>query len=113
MTDEPAKTPKFDANDNPWYRLATLYGEPARDDYELHAKNRVAWNRYMAGRLTDEARAALSKAKGYPTKELMPFSPDEFEALAQEFTKRGGSPVPIPLPIVGGKISFSGIRFGE
>ena len=40
--------PKIKAEDNPWYLLATLYGVPKYWDYELRAKNRVAWNRYFA-----------------------------------------------------------------
>src|SRR4051794_9885620 len=81
MTDEPAETPKRDANENPWYRLATLYGEPASDDRELQARNRVAWNRFMAGRLTGEARAKLMETGRYSAEELRPPMPDELGEL--------------------------------
>ena len=49
------------ANDNPWYCLATLYGEQAEEsslrayDKDLAAKNRMAWNRWMAA-ASNEAR---------------------------------------------------------
>jgi hypothetical protein len=36
------------AKDNPWYRLATLDGEPAPLHDERVAKNRETWNRWMA-----------------------------------------------------------------
>src|SRR3954469_12449237 len=99
MADETAKTPKRNANENPWYRLATLYGEPSFEDEELQARNRVAWNRYMAGELTDEARAALVEEGRHPAEELTPFSPDELEVLAQEFATRSGSLDPLSFPV--------------
>jgi hypothetical protein len=40
------------ANDNPWYCLARLYRElpkGANWDEDLVAKNRMAWNRWIAG----------------------------------------------------------------
>src|SRR3954469_3627307 len=113
MPDESAETPKRDANENPWYQLATLYGEPGPGDHELQARNRMAWNRYMAGRLTDEARATLIDEKRHSAEELTPFSPDELEALAQDFAKRSGSPDRVPCPVVEGKIDFSSFQFGH
>jgi hypothetical protein len=77
--DKPALRP---ANDNPWYRLATLYGElpeegkwtrkesfgewPDRmlrdlDIEEIVSKNRTAWNRWVASTISDEERASLVK----------------------------------------------------
>src|SRR3954447_19067777 len=102
MADEPAETHKRDLN--PWYQLATLYGEPSFEDKELQARNRMAWNRYMAGQLTDEARARLIKEECHPAEELTPFTPDELKALAQDFAKRSGSQNSIPCPEVGKKI---------
>src|SRR5215212_9196030 len=64
------KTPKPDANENPWYRLTTLYGEPAWDDHELQVRNRVAWNRYTAEHLTDKARATLIEKGGHSVEVL-------------------------------------------
>jgi len=47
MTDAP-ETPEGlrPANENPWYILMTLYGEQEGEeiDWELHEKNRRAWN---------------------------------------------------------------------
>ena len=47
MADEERK-PKRKAGDNPWYRLATLHGEPSEPDDEIAARNRLTWNRWMA-----------------------------------------------------------------
>jgi uncharacterized protein YjbI with pentapeptide repeats len=51
------------ANDNPWYCLATIYGEqPAGDeDREVSLKNYAAWNRWIGGGLSDEERAKFAK----------------------------------------------------
>jgi hypothetical protein len=81
-------------NDNPWYCLATLHGEQAGRplNLELHAKNRRAWNRWIAGALSDEQRAELVK-KGFPTQkgmELAPLSPEEKSAFFSAFAARTG-----------------------
>ncbi len=64
-----AEKPKLrQANDNPWYCLATLHGEQAKGARvweDLAAKNRLAWNRWIAGALTDKQRADLV-GKGIP-----------------------------------------------
>jgi hypothetical protein len=66
MTDD-AKPQLQPANENPWYCLATVYGEQdkttsqpmARFDEALDKKNRVAWNRWIAFALWDEQRARI------------------------------------------------------
>jgi Pentapeptide repeats (9 copies) len=94
------KPPLRPANDNPWYCLATLYGEqavkgyPAKgyfdiDDLDLAAKNRVAWNRWMAAGLSDDERAKLVK-KGFPEAELVPLTPAEKSAFCNDFASRAG-----------------------
>jgi hypothetical protein len=85
------------ANDNPWYRLATLYGEQTKGancwtwDKELAAKNRMAWNRWMARVLSDEQRATLV-GKGLPEQELLPLTPAETSALRSAFASGRISP---------------------
>ncbi|MEQ9695783.1 pentapeptide repeat-containing protein [Shimia sp. SDUM112013] len=46
------------ANENPWYVLATLYGEQTGDgiDWELHEKNRRAWNAWAGKDLADTGK---------------------------------------------------------
>jgi uncharacterized protein YjbI with pentapeptide repeats len=92
--DKPALRP---ANENPWYCLATLYGEQPVDgfDYKLASKNRMAWNRWMASALSDEKRAELVKG-GFPELELAPFSPEEKSAFCSAFTVRKGSESELP-----------------
>ena len=58
MVDEETK-PKRKAKDNPWYRLATLHGEPSKHNHEIAMKKRVSWNRWMASRISDELKIAL------------------------------------------------------
>lgn len=112
MTDStptPALTP---AAQNPWYLLATLYGEPVRwgDDEELQTKNRVAWNRYYASQWTDEQREAL---KGrVDTAELMPFSDAELSTIRQQFKTRAGN-VQVEMPGAGQEIDFQECQFDE
>jgi hypothetical protein len=49
---------KIKPENNPWYLLATMYGEPTTD--ELHARNRRAWNRYMSRWLDKGDRTLLT-----------------------------------------------------
>jgi hypothetical protein len=59
MNNAISEKPNIKAKDNPWYLLATLYGQPTRDDQYLQIRNRTAWNRYMATTVTDDQRASL------------------------------------------------------
>ncbi|MEQ8710552.1 MAG: hypothetical protein RIC36_16325 [Rhodospirillales bacterium] len=67
------------ANENPWYVLATYYGEQTGDriDEDLHAKNREIWNRWMAAALSDEVRQKLIDEKRATVAEMKPFSAEE------------------------------------
>jgi Pentapeptide repeats (9 copies) len=101
------------ANENPWYVLATLHGEQLdgagwyNHDSELHARNRLDWNKWAAEALSENQRNALLARKGkdgsaiYSTDELTPHYGDakrEFvEKWCAECLKRGcssGSPYP-------------------
>lgn len=92
------------ANDNPWYCLATLYGEQptpegamgkADWDNELAAKNRIAWNRWIAGGLSSEQRATLVKT-GFPEPDLVPYNSDERIAICNTFASRAGREGELP-----------------
>lgn len=79
--------PRRKAKDNPWYRLATLHGEPSYVHDEIAAKNRVAWNRWMASRLTDDVRASLLGkssllGKRWTAEELTPYPDDQLRTIA-------------------------------
>jgi hypothetical protein len=82
------KPPKIKAEDNPWYLLATLYGEPESGNVELRNKNRIAWNRYFAAILDEETRARLIHENRHPEEELKPFSPGELEEVKRAFAGR-------------------------
>jgi hypothetical protein len=113
----PEKPPKIKANDNPWYLLATLYGEPdgQRDHkarQKLENRNRVAWNRYFAANLDDEVRAHLIGEKRHPEKELTPYSADELDKFAAAFGVRYNSVgADFSMPSAAAFINFDGVEF--
>ena len=103
--------PKFKAEDNPWYLLATLYGVPGNLQDERWDRNRRAWNQYFAANLDFETRAQLVKEKGYCEAELTPFSEAELRDIKSSFAERSkGSKWHIELPAI---IDFSNVRFDE
>ena len=81
MTDEQIELRP--ANENPWYVLATYYGEQTGDriDEDLHAKNREVWNRWMAAALSNEDRQELIDEERATEAELRPFSAEERRKL--------------------------------
>jgi hypothetical protein len=69
--------------------LATLYGQPADlNDNELHAKNRVMWNRYMASHIDEKLKDYLIKRKSHSTEELTPFAEYELRNVEATFAER-------------------------
>ncbi len=102
--DKPRSKP---ANENPWYCLATLYGEQKKADSErddlplslfdenLASKNREAWNRWIASALLDEQRAELLK-KGINASELAPLTAEERTEFLKVFAKRTTAVPPDP-----------------
>lgn len=83
-----AESPKRKPNDNPWYCLATLYGEPQADDLELQRRNREVWNRCMALRIGEKRREELIKAGRHTTNELTPLTPEEEQDINTLFSGR-------------------------
>lgn len=71
------------ANENPWYLLATYYGEQTSDEFDedLHAKNREVWNRWVAAALSDEDRQKLIDAGRATEAEMTPLSAEERQEL--------------------------------
>jgi hypothetical protein len=97
--ENPSK-PKRKARDNPWYRLATLYGEPDPHDplfQEKLLKNRMTWNRWVASLISEEQRAALIDTKRFSAEELTPLSDKD----AQDVLSRLG------VKSLDGNIDFS------
>ncbi len=79
------------ANKNPWYVLATIYGELGEGphyDEKLAAKNRRAWNRWFCDGLSNgERRERLEKA-GLEVSDLMPLSKEELAIIKDRFCRR-------------------------
>lgn len=109
--EKPALKP---ANENPWYLLATLYGEqnPATgwllDEKCVH-ENSKAWNRWMASVLTANQRELLIEI-GFDESELTPFSKDENERFLEKFKARAKNKDAIP-PDPNDRINFQNFRF--
>jgi hypothetical protein len=101
------------ANDNPWYCLATLHGEqPAGMDLDeaLAESNRLAWNRWVASALTEQQRAVFLKA-GFPESQLVPLSSEETRAFRSAFALRSGRED--GPPDANGYVDFSQTQFGR
>ena len=111
MADKTSGKLKVRAEDNPWYLLATLYGQPTARDDELAKRNRVAWNRYMASAIRDELKSDLIKAGRHLTEELTPFSEKELQAVQTAFAERCGRDAKIGD--VPGTIDFSDVEFDK
>ena len=96
--DDSENTDLKPANDNPWYCLATVYGEQTGDliDDDLAKKNRTAWNRWVARGLNEEKRTALIE-NGFDEAELMRFSEVEADEHNAAFLKRANPKVIMPL----------------
>jgi hypothetical protein len=86
MTSEIDGRDKIEAKNNPWYLLATLYGQPSADDPELAARNRRAWNRYMSQWLKEGSRALLTAP--HFAEEMTTFSGEELADFKRAFDER-------------------------
>jgi uncharacterized protein YjbI with pentapeptide repeats len=87
MTTEGERSLKTKAKDNPWYLLATLYGEPtSSEDFALQARNRRAWNRYMSRWLKEEHRSLLTDP--HISEETTEFSTEELADVQKAYIER-------------------------
>ncbi|CUH76787.1 hypothetical protein TRM7557_01061 [Tritonibacter multivorans] len=119
------------ANENPWYILMTLYGEQKghKIDWELHEKNRKAWNAWSGQFLSDEEKAKAAKSSKIDIAELEAW-PERRKELQNElervFLERNPVAREIIVPSLGGpnvsvdmgrvslvyKMIFTGMVFG-
>jgi len=101
------------ANKNPWYVLATIFGEQTEDatfqacDKELAWKNRRAWNGWYCGGLSDETRAKRAVVLGVDVDELAPLSKAELTEVTERFRDRIGEDATLPTPTE--RINFSNL----
>ena len=89
--DDSEKTKLTPANDNPWYWLATAYGEQtgASSDQNLADKNRAAWNRWISRSYTPREYELLGQ-KGFPQSEIPGFAEHEKKAFYETVIERSG-----------------------
>ena len=79
------------ANTNPWYVLATIFGEQPEGaswldyDRELAAKNRRAWNGWFCGDLDEKTRQARAESAGLDAAELAPLTDAERQEISARF----------------------------
>jgi hypothetical protein len=105
---------KVAANENAFYLMATLYGEPPWWDHVIKAQNRLAWNRYFASHLKEAERKRLV-AEGFSVEDLTPLSFEEQQEIAEVFLERQGlghqaSP-PAAQPSPDAFIDFTQVKF--
>jgi hypothetical protein len=87
------------ANENPWYVLATIYGEQAGKeiDWNLHRRNRRIWNGWACEHLSISEREDLAKRLGIDPKELAELTDEEKAEVQTLFSSRlPGSLIPEP-----------------
>ena len=119
MGDDALKTQKLRAEDNAWFLLATLYGQP-RDDAELDnaeliLKNFQSWNRYMANAIPPDLREKLVAEGRYSAEELTPSPASEIELAYLERHIQAGSAASRAIPSVEPccTIDFSNLEFDK
>ncbi len=105
------------ANENPWYLLATLYGEQSASHHswdsndDLAARNRIAWNRWMISSL-DGINLRQLASKITEATELANYSKAERMSIAQQFRDRAGDP-DIKLPLTDLFMEFENLVFDK
>ena len=86
------------ANENPWYVLATVFGEQegVEVDRDLHGKNRRIWNGWACQGMSPEERAKLANKMALEPAELADLNEDEQSLLEQAFKDRLGADAIVP-----------------
>src|SRR5262245_28053936 len=106
---------KIKPENNRWYLLCTLYGEPSAEDPDLTDRNRIAWNCFMAAKLADSDRKWLINDKRCTTEELTPFSAAEMDHFKKAYSQRreqAGSTAAATIPdLRNDLIDFSNVAF--
>ena len=99
------------ANENPWYVLATVYGEY---DFlfrsEIEDKNRRIWNGWMCEGLSASERTLLAKTAGLKSEDLSDLIPQEREDLEAALLKRSKTST---LPEAPANIKFRNTYFAK
>ena len=93
------------ASDNIWYALATIAGEPIKEEYPVNNKNRYYWNGFMRTRMSEEELGALTNSKGEKIT-LPKLSSEEHNEIRIALDERGFEGQSIP----DGVIDFSSVE---
>jgi hypothetical protein len=107
------------ANQNPWYVLATLYGEQEGEeiDPDLHERNRRAWNAWSCQTLGEDARKLVANSSSVAMEELAAWISIKTEVAQlheSEWRRRNGDTVPYPgLPDVTDIVDFKRVAFSN
>ena len=89
------------ANENPWYVLMTLYGEQEGEeiDWELHERNRQAWNAWAGQALSPEAQEEAAQSSEIDVSELRAWETLRTEIQTRfeaEWRRRNGEEAGLP-----------------
>jgi hypothetical protein len=105
-------------NRNPWYVLATLYGEQKGDkiDRALHMRNRAVWNAWSFQNMSDAARNEAAAKLRVPEEELAEWP--RIEAVDAEDHKkawgeRNGTATYPGLPDLTKVVDWRGVEFSN
>lgn len=105
------------ANQNPWYVLATLYGEQVGEsiDTDLHAKNRAVWNAWAGQALTEEERIVAARNSKVPLEEISAWESIKdivVNKFQYKWVNRNGNSIDlITIPDPKDNINFSFVLF--
>lgn len=105
------------ANENSWYILMTLYGEQEGEeiDWELHEKNRRAWNAWAGQALCADERMAAAASSGVHKSELESwpkFAEEIEERFVGEYKRRNQGALSVPyIPNVHDPVQMVRIAF--
>lgn len=94
------------AEENPWYVLATIYGEES--DFLIQSKNLRAWNAWATHELNDEEKQRIILENNFL---MVPFA--NWDGVKDEVTELFGKRLPnleLPEP---GYIFFNNIEFSK
>lgn len=106
------------ANRNPWYVLATIYGEYEKGDDPSNimgnrvAKNRRAWNGWYCADLTEAEREDRAEKTGLKVKDLLSLDEEELAEVVEKFRERMDD-MEAKLPERTEKIYFSETYFSN
>ncbi|SFM46313.1 pentapeptide repeat-containing protein [Shimia aestuarii] len=104
------------ANENPWYVLMTLYGEQEGEeiDWELHAKNRQAWNAWAGKDVPHTKLKEIAQKLKVGARELsggQQLAKTTENLFSDAWKRIGGGVTPVSMPRSYSPIDLRGVLF--